>query len=651
MSIPVGCRVLRTRVSPARRIVLAAAGLLAVAGPGQSFAAQGDPPLPAQLAPAAVARVKQATVFLRVTTADGGKAEGSGFFTLKPGLLITNAHVLGMLGKQSKAPADVEVVLHSGQAKETTLKGTVVGVDRANDLGVVRVAGAGLPAPLPVETKRDLVETQKVYIFGFPFGTQLGKDITVSESSVSSLRNYGTDKVQQIQVNGGIHPGNSGGPVVNSDGKVVGVSVAVVRGTLINFAIPAHFVSDLATGRVADAQTGEAFKQDGKILLPVRFTCLDPLNQVKDMRLEVWAGPPGPALTASAQRPKTRPGDGPRQTVKLSYQEGVARADAALPAIPEGQVGWLQPVLLTADGKTHWGPSVATPANLLPLERKPAKLVANFTEVPERTVRLKSVTSMTLSRGKLSQVDADKLEVDLLEVVEVEPQHVYEKIGFGPTTKLVSEVDGRPVKMHPETPKMLRALPPNFIILTATGGLKSRVSRNVNPKLPIALRQDFAGCFSQLCTSLEAVMLPLPNRGMAPQGKFTTNIALLLGGPDVSGKQKGGQTVAKTIDLQLTCTYEGTRTRDEREEAVVTVAGQVKGRSKGTESAKGDVAGKFAVDLAGGFVSLAKLKITTEIEAPGGDVRLTYVVDVDLERQPGNPLNIKLPPERKAPKK
>jgi hypothetical protein len=314
-------------------------------------------------------------------------------------------------------------------------------------------------------------------------------------------------------------------------------------------------------------------------------------------------------------------------------------------------VGWLQPVLVTADGKTQWGPSLATPATLLPVERKPAKLVANFTEVPERTVRLKSVSSMTFSRGKLSEVDADKIDVDLLEVVEVGPEHVYQKIGYGPTTRIVSEVDGRPVKMHPETHKMLRALPPNFIILPASGGLKSRVSRNVNPKLLIALRKDFLECFTQVCSSLEAVMLPIPNRTLEPQGKFATNIALLLGGPDISGQQKSGLVTAKTIDLQLTCTYEGTRTRNEREEAVVTVAGRVKGRSKGTEGAKGDVVGKFSIDLAGGFVSLAQLKITTEIEAPGGEFRLTYALDVDLERQPGNPLDIKLPPERTAPKK
>jgi len=101
--------------------------------------------------------------------------------------------------------------------------------------------------------------------------------------------------------------------------------------------------------------------------------------------------------------------------------------------------------------------------------------------------------------------------------------------------------------------------------------------------------------------------------------------------------------VAKTVDLLLACTYEGTRTLNGREEALTTFVGRVKGRSKGTENAKGDVTGKYAVDVAGGFVSLVKINVTTEMEGPGGEFRFTYALDVDMDRQPGNPLNIPVP--------
>jgi S1-C subfamily serine protease len=110
-------------------------------------------------------------------------------------------------------------------------------------LAVLRVQGDDLPEPLPVRSAKYLAELQKVYVFGFPFGEKLGKNITVSESSVSSLRKYpGRDDLKEVQVNGGMQPGNSGGPVVDTSGHVVGVAVSIIQGTQINFAIPGEHV-------------------------------------------------------------------------------------------------------------------------------------------------------------------------------------------------------------------------------------------------------------------------------------------------------------------------------------------------------------------------------------------------------------------------
>ncbi len=200
---------------------------------------------PAEMAGDVVRKVKQSTAYLRVRQPDGGLAEGSGFFALERGLVITNAHVVGML-RPGRPPRGVDVVVHSGEAGEAKLTGTVLGVDRDNDLAVLRVAGdtSRLPAPLPVDTAERLVELQNLYIFGFPFGTQLGKDITVSASSVGALRRE-RGVLKQVQVNGGMHPGNSGGPVTDARGVVVGVSVAGISGTQINFAVPADFIRPL----------------------------------------------------------------------------------------------------------------------------------------------------------------------------------------------------------------------------------------------------------------------------------------------------------------------------------------------------------------------------------------------------------------------
>jgi len=615
----------------------------------KSDPALGQPdekPLPAQISPAAVQRVKAATVLVDVVAFDGTRGSGSGFFALQPGVVVTNAHVLGMLGKQAGAPRSIDVVLYGGAAKETKLKAAVLGVDRDNDLAVVRVEGAGLPAPLDLELNRPLVETQKVYVFGFPFGVQLGKNITISDSSVSSLRNNGTDSVQQIQVNGGIHPGNSGGPLVNTEGKVIGVAVSVIKGTQINFAIPAPFVGGLAMGRVTESWLGQPYLTGGSVSIPVKFTCLDPFAQVKELRVDVWAGMPGVAASASLTEPKARPGDGKRQTAKLSLNKNVGELDVAVPDLGKGQVCWIQPVIVNGDNKTHWGPAVAAVSPLLPVERKPVNLAANFAKVPERTLTLKSVASVALGRGKVSEAATDKIDVSLLEVIDTNDKLPFIRISYGPTVNLASEVNGQPVKIHAETTKMFRALPPSYIVLL-DGGLKSRVSRTLNPKLPIQLRADYLDCYEQFCDSMEAVMMPIPSRDLEPLAEYDATVALLVsGGPSIGGGSgKGDRTeIAKTVDLKLRCTYQGMRTRSDREEAVVTFAGQVKGRSKGTEKAKGDVTGKYAVDIEGGFVSLVQIRVFTEIELPGGG-RLTFTLDVDADRGPGNPL--KIPPPRK----
>src|SRR5206468_9188430 len=144
---------------------------------------------------------------------------------------------VGML-RSDTPPPRLEVVLNSGEPDERTLVGKVVGVDRNSDLAALRLDyQADLPEALPVASAAALFETQQLWVFGFPFGERLGKNITVSATAVSSLRKDADGLLEKVQVNGGMHPGNSGGPVVDADGRVVGIAVSGVVGTQINFAI------------------------------------------------------------------------------------------------------------------------------------------------------------------------------------------------------------------------------------------------------------------------------------------------------------------------------------------------------------------------------------------------------------------------------
>lgn len=187
------------------------------------------PPAPGasgQMDDATVARIKKATVYIRLT--DGRRvSSGSGFFVDK-GSVVTNHHVIDHPGK-------LEVVVGSGTPLSQSFPARVVGRDPERDLALLEVEGAFAPDPLTVGGSATLKETHDVYVFGFPLGENLGTEITVVKSSVSSLRRLGG--VQEVQLNGGLHPGNSGGPVTDATGRVVGVAVAAIRGTQIHFAV------------------------------------------------------------------------------------------------------------------------------------------------------------------------------------------------------------------------------------------------------------------------------------------------------------------------------------------------------------------------------------------------------------------------------
>ena len=145
-----------------------------------------------------------------------------------------------------------ELVVNSGEpGKEYTLGGELLAADLENDLALLRpyVLEVGarhlVPKGLVVPKTPNVALLQRLFVFGYPFGEQLGAEITVRETTVSSLRHDpGSGRLSLIQVGGGMNPGNSGGPVVDLKGNVVGVAVAGIQGTDINFAIPGEVVHE-----------------------------------------------------------------------------------------------------------------------------------------------------------------------------------------------------------------------------------------------------------------------------------------------------------------------------------------------------------------------------------------------------------------------
>jgi len=206
--------------------------------------AASKPPAEAALSPRRVAELAlPATVSLRCR-----ESVGSGFFVAED-LVVTNAHVLCPPGES------IQVVL----SDQRQLPGEVDSSDPDLDLALVRVPGAAGRA-LALGDVGDIAVGDRVMIVGSP----VGLDFTVQEGSISSLQRAAFG-FAYIQLDAKISPGNSGGPVVDSRARVVGiVSMKVVGEGIegIGLAIPINYVYD-GTHRFVDAPSPRAASSAG----------------------------------------------------------------------------------------------------------------------------------------------------------------------------------------------------------------------------------------------------------------------------------------------------------------------------------------------------------------------------------------------------
>ncbi|MFI5459892.1 MAG: S1C family serine protease [Isosphaerales bacterium] len=212
------------------------------------FLLVGSAPVQAQHKPEVIERGKKATALVEIKTAEG-QASGSAFCVDASGLFITNAHVVRGAGHGKD---DVRLVVDIGRKTQRSLRAKVLRADDSLDLALLKVdADAGLN-PLELGKEDTLRETTPVVTFGFPFGrrTIVGRetypDMTVLPSRITSLRRD-NGRLEGVQFDGQLNPGNSGGPVVDEAGRVIGVAVATVRGAAMNLAIPVGRLSEFLT--------------------------------------------------------------------------------------------------------------------------------------------------------------------------------------------------------------------------------------------------------------------------------------------------------------------------------------------------------------------------------------------------------------------
>ena len=159
------------------------------------------------------------------------QGQGSGFILDKEGLILTNNHVI-----------------EGGQRIEVTLsdkhkyKAEPIGVDKNHDLALLKITAPNL-VPAVLSESNGLIVGQRVYAIGNPFGLS-GTMTRGIISAIRSIRGPNNNPIEDaIQTDAAVNPGNSGGPLLNSRGEVIGITTLIAnngadQSSGIGFAIP-----------------------------------------------------------------------------------------------------------------------------------------------------------------------------------------------------------------------------------------------------------------------------------------------------------------------------------------------------------------------------------------------------------------------------
>ena len=168
------------------------------------------------------------TVNSTVTILTNNGSQGSGFF-VAPNIIATNYHVV-------EGATNASCILNNSDI-EYKING-YLGVDESVDLILLKVSTLNKPAIKFAVTTASI--GQKVYVIGSPQGLPA----TISDGIISGMRDF--EGIKLLQMTASISPGSSGGPVLNSNGELIGISVSqLTEGQNLNFAIPKSYLQIL----------------------------------------------------------------------------------------------------------------------------------------------------------------------------------------------------------------------------------------------------------------------------------------------------------------------------------------------------------------------------------------------------------------------
>jgi S1-C subfamily serine protease len=201
----------------------------------------------------AVDKIKNAVVKIDVYKTTKGKlrpaGSGSGFIFSSDGLIFTNSHVVH----------GAERIMVS-LLNENEIEATLIGEDPDTDLAILKIYADGYSV-----AKLGDASALQIGQFVIAIGNPLGYQHTVTAGVVSalgrSLRTQSGHLVDNvIQSDAALNPGNSGGPMINTDGEVVGVNTAIINGAQgLSFSVDINTAKEIATQLIRDGKVFKAY--------------------------------------------------------------------------------------------------------------------------------------------------------------------------------------------------------------------------------------------------------------------------------------------------------------------------------------------------------------------------------------------------------